>query len=138
MSLKDRKNKNKEKEKEGLNMAKNEMVVMENNNNVDYNLDTAMFAMVNRHAEEMAEKRRVADYERLKREEKERQMATMQAKKDKVTSVMNVIKNLVFIMSVVFLVWVFMSWVNVISHNTQPGGYDLIWSWNFFKVFFAQ
>lgn len=119
-------------------MAKNEMVVMENNNNVDYNLDTAMFAMVNRHAEEMAEKRRVADYERLKREEKERQMATMQAKKDKVTSVMNVIKNLVFIMSVVFLVWVFMSWVNVISHNTQPGGYDLIWSWNFFKVFFAQ
>lgn len=138
MSLKDRKNKNKEKEKEGLNMAKNEMVVMENNNNVDYNLDTAMFAMVNRHAEEMAEKRRVADYERLKREEKERQMAAMQAKKDKVTSVMNVIKNLVFIMSVVFLVWVFMSWVNVISHNTQPGGYDLIWSWNFFKVFFAQ
>lgn len=121
-------------------MAKNEMVVMENNNNnnVDYNLDTAMFAMVNRHAEEMAEKRRVADYERLKREEKERQMAAMQAKKDKVTSVMNVIKNLVFIMSVVFLVWVFMSWVNVISHNTQPGGYDLIWSWNFFKVFFAQ
>lgn len=120
-------------------MKGNEMVVMENTKKEkDYNSDTALFDIVNRHAEEMAEKRRIEDYERLKREEKERQMEAMRQKKEKVVNVMNIIKNLVFILSVVFLVWVFMSWVNVISHNTQPGGYDLIWSWNFFKVFFAQ
>lgn len=116
-----------------------EIMVMENKSkNVDYNSDTALFGIVNRHAEEMAEKRRIEDYERLKREEKERQAMAMQQKRDKVAAFMNVIKNLVFILSVVFLIWVFMSWVNVISHNTQPDGYDLIWSWNFFKVFFAQ
>ena len=84
-------------------MKGNEMIVMENNKKEkNYNSDTALFEIVNRHAEEMAEKRRIEDYERLKREEKERQMEAMRQKKEKVVNVMNIIKNLVFILSVVF------------------------------------
>lgn len=50
----------------------------------------------------------------------------------------NMLVNSLLVLSIILFVWMFISWVNVVTHNLQSGGYDLIWSWNFFKVFFGR
>jgi hypothetical protein len=119
-------------------MTDTNKVVARENKGIDPNSDTALFHIVNRHAEEMKSKKMQEDYERLLREEEIRKMEKMCEKHKKFENICNFFKNAVFVLSLIFLMWVFMSWVNVIMHNTQPGGYEFLWSWNFFKVFFGQ
>ena len=119
-------------------MAETTKMSVTENKGFDPNSDTAMFAMVNRHADKMKAIKVQEEYERMMHEQKVREMEKICAKHQKFERVCNFMKNTVLVLSTVFLGWVFASWVNVIMHNTQPGGYEFIWSWNFFKVFFGQ
>ncbi len=115
---------------------------VEVNKEIDWNSDTALLDMVNRHAEKVR-RERIAEEQAMAAQEEERRIARMErAKKAKakarVNMVLNVIQNILFVLSILFLAWVFFSWANVVAHNTQPGGYELIWNWNFFKVFFGH
>ena len=127
-----------ERKKEVIIMAETTKMSVTENKGFDPNSDTAMFAMVNRHADKMKAIKVQEEYERMMHEQKVREMEKICAKHQKFERVCNFMKNTVLVLSTVFLVWVFASWVNVIMHNTQPGGYEFIWSWNFFKVFFGQ
>ena len=46
------------------------------------------------------------------------------------------LKAFLMTMMVMFIVWVFISWLNVGFNNSSPETIQNIWSWNFFKVFF--
>lgn len=47
---------------------------------------------------------------------------------------MQILKNLILGVCVAFDVWVFVSWIDIILHNTKP---DPIYQvWNFFTLFF--
>lgn len=47
---------------------------------------------------------------------------------------MQILKNLILGVCVAFEVWVFVSWIDIILHNTKP---DPIYQvWNFFTLFF--
>lgn len=100
--------------------------------------DTAIFKIINDNAERARERRKTEAYEaELAKIEAEKEIEN-RIKKAKTDLIMNIFKYIFMAISIAFFTWIFVSWVNVISHNTQPGGYDLIWSWNFFKVFFAH
>jgi hypothetical protein len=43
------------------------------------------------------------------------------------------ILNIFYIVATIILLWVFLSWINVICHNS-PGQDHSLWSWNFFTV----
>ena len=108
--------------------------VMENKRDI---IEDSMIRMVNKHAEEAKKQRRIAaceaEVEKMHRVER----AKKAKKQARVNTVKNIAKYAFMAASIALFVWICVSWVNVISHNTQPGGYDLIWSWNFFKVFFC-
>ena len=109
---------------------------------IDWDSDTALLDLVNRHSEKMRKERMIEEQAMAAKEEQRRIARMERAKKEKrkakVNTVLNVIQNVLFILSIVFLAWVFFSWANVVAHNTEPGGYELIWNWNFFKVFFGH
>ena len=113
-----------------------------NKKEIDWNSDTALLDIVNRHAEKARQERMIEEQAMMEREEKRRIARMERAKKARakarVNMVLSVIQNVLFVLSIIFLAWVFISWTNVIAHNTQPGGYELIWNWNFFKVFFGH
>ncbi len=117
---------------------KENSVAVEKKLDFDPNSDTAFFGIVNQHSEKMKQERLAQEYAKLKHLEENRAFMIAQERKEKVNFVLDIIKAAIFILSVVFLVWVFASWVNVASNNTQANGYDLIWTWNFFKVFFGN
>ena len=50
--------------------------------------------------------------------------------------VLKTLKAFMMTMMVMFIVWVFISWLNVGFNNSSPETIQNIWSWNFFKVFF--
>lgn len=94
--------------------------------------EAIMLKMVNDHANVM----------KKKREKKEHEDAN-QGLKDKIASlekVQEVQKNRVFnaltLLCILFFLWVLISWVNVATCNNQPNAMEMIWNWNFFKVFF--
>ena len=69
----------------------------------DFNKDTAFFDIVNEHAEKMAKERRIADYERLKKEEAERMSVH---KKNTMMNIMNTLKIVFWTISILFFAWV--------------------------------
>ena len=115
---------------------------VETKKEIDWDSDTAILDIVNRHSEKMR-KQRMAEEQAMAAQEEQRRIARMaKAKKEKtkarVNMVVNIIQNVLFVLSILFLAWVFFSWANVVAHNMEPGGYELIWDWNFFKVFFGH
>lgn len=58
----------------------------------------------------------------------------------KKNSIMHIIletmKAFLMTVMVMFIAWVFISWLNVVFNNSSPETIQNIWSWNFFKVFF--
>lgn len=45
-----------------------------------------------------------------------------------------ILKQIPFVLSILFILWVFLSWMEVVTHNMTPG-YDYC-IYNFFKVMF--
>ena len=109
--------------------------VMENQKDI---IEDTMINMVNKHAEEMRKQRKIAACEAEVAKIHERQRSRKAKKQARANMFMNFAKYAFMFASIALFVWMFVSWINVISHNTQPGGYDLIWNWNFFKVFFVK
>ena len=50
--------------------------------------------------------------------------------------VLETLKAFLMTMMIMFIVWIFASWLNVGFNNSSPETIQNIWSWNFFKVFF--
>jgi restriction endonuclease Mrr len=99
--------------------------------------DTAIFEIINENSKRAYERRKaeaIAAEQAQIEAEKEIENRIKKAKHD---LVMNILKYIFMAISIAFFTWIFVSWINVISHNTQPGGYELIWDWNFFKMFFT-
>ena len=111
----------------------NAMVKTENYNDLE---DTAMFKIVNQHSEKAREQRMQEEYEAEVARMKAAEEVDNRIKMAKRSVVLSMVKYFFLALSIALFMWMFVSWINVVSHNTQPGGYDLIWSWNFFKVFF--
>lgn len=42
------------------------------------------------------------------------------------------IKNIFYTLSIIFILWIVLSWLNVINHNLEPG-YTFP-EWNFFRI----
>ena len=106
-------------------------------NNVDHDMfENNMIQFVNANATKAREKRTIESLEAenlaLKGELKRRELHKRKTRKKIVKS----IELAVFMVSVAFLLWVGVSYFNVIAHNMEPGQSALIWDWNFFKVFF--
>jgi hypothetical protein len=101
-------------------------------------IEDSMIRMVNKHAEEARKQRRIEAAEAEVNKIHEAQRVKKAKKMARMNMVMNIAKYTFMAASIALFAWMFISWINVISHNTQPGGYDLIWNWNFFKVFFGK
>lgn len=46
----------------------------------------------------------------------------------------NIIANIVGIISIPFIAWVFISWMEIVAFNLEPG--HIYNTWNFFVMFF--
>lgn len=94
--------------------------------------EATMFKMVNDHANEMKKVREKRESETLYKTLTDK-IALFEKKEEKHK---NRVFNLITFICVLFFLWVLISWVNVATCNNQPNAMDMIWSWNFFKVFF--
>lgn len=99
-------------------------------------IEDSMIQLVNANASKARERKVVENLEAqnrvLRNEIKRRDLHKKKVRKNIAKS----IELVVFMVSFMFLVWVGISYFNVITHNIEPGQSALIWDWNFFKVFF--
>lgn len=50
--------------------------------------------------------------------------------------VLETLKAFMMTIMIMIIVWVFISWLNVVFNNISPETIQNIWSWNFFKLLF--
>lgn len=55
-----------------------------------------------------------------------------------INKVMSAIKVITMIIMIAMFVWIFASWMNIAFNNTNPEQVANQWSWNFFRVLFAN
>lgn len=55
-----------------------------------------------------------------------------------INKVMSAIKVITMIIMIAMFVWIFASWMNIAFNNTSPEQVANQWSWNFFRVLFAN
>lgn len=106
-------------------------------NHVEHDfIEDNMIRLVNANASKARERKIVDNLEAenrvLRNEIKRRDLHKKKVRKN----VAKTIEIIIFMISLIFLIWVGVSYLNVISHNMEPGQSALIWNWNFFKVFF--
>lgn len=99
-------------------------------------IEDNMIRLVNANASKARERKIVENLEAqnlvLRNEIKRRDLHKKKVRKNIAKSV----EFVIFMISLIFVIWVGVSYFNVISHNIEPGQSALIWNWNFFKVFF--
>jgi hypothetical protein len=103
--------------------------------------DMVMINMVNEHADEVRRQRQMENLfaETQKDIVHEGNSVIYHKSMNVITrEISTILINFLLVLSILFLIWVTISWVNVISHNCQANASEFIWNWNFFKVFWGH
>ena len=114
----------------------NSIVTIKTNEEMHSDFEKTMIRMVNAHSDEMRKKHQIEEAEKRVMRVERNYKKMQQKKMERRQKFFKLFKGIICTIFSVFALWIFVSWVNVILHNTDSNGYQFIWNWNFFKIFF--
>ena len=114
----------------------NSIVTIKTNEEMHSDFEKTMIRMVNAHSDEMRKKHQIEEAEKRVMRVERNYKKMQQKKMERRQKFFKLFKGIICTIFSVFALWIFVSWVIVILHNTDPNGYQFSWNWNFFKIFF--